>query len=181
LLLGNEAATPAGKALAPDGREYVGKHAAGEKTAEHPESEGDIVRDYAFSDLKTGHQESFSVTLSDEMMEQFKNITGDINPLHLDAEYARKAGFPDRVVYGLLTASFYSTLVGVYLPGKYALFLGAKKMNFHRPVFVGDRLTVTGTIANLNEAFKVIEIKATIVNQRSELVSDASLNASSLK
>ncbi|MBQ9091319.1 MAG: hypothetical protein IJY52_03500, partial [Anaerotignum sp.] len=49
----------------------------------------------------------------------FLAITGDINPLHNDQEFAQKQGHPDKVAFGMLTASFLSTLAGVYLPGRY--------------------------------------------------------------
>jgi acyl dehydratase len=57
-------------------------------------------------------------------MERFREDSGDINPLHLDRDYARARGFPDVVVYGLLASSFYSTLVGVYLPGDAVCYTG---------------------------------------------------------
>jgi 3-hydroxybutyryl-CoA dehydratase len=80
------------------------------------------------------------------------------------------------VVYGFLTSSFYSTLVGVYLPGKYALLQEVKKISFEKPVYIDDELTIHGIISFMNEAYKVIEIKAMIKNQNSEIISRAKIN-----
>ena len=61
------------------------------------------------------------MTVTPEMMDAFRAITGDVSPIHIDADYARGRGFPGRVVYGMLGASFFSTLAGVYLPGEHCL------------------------------------------------------------
>lgn len=134
------------------------------------------MNEYKFSDLQINEEKMFSAKITDEMMNQFLSISGDSNPLHQDPEYAHECGFKDRVVYGFLTSAFYSTLIGVHLPGKYALLQGVKKINFLKPVFVGDQLTVFGKISHMNEAYKVVEIKAWIINQKKEVVSDATIS-----
>jgi 3-hydroxybutyryl-CoA dehydratase len=131
------------------------------------------MNEFIFDELKIGEEATFGAEITEEMMGNFFAISGDSNPLHLEQEYAHKFGFKGRVVYGLLTSSFYSTLVGVYLPGKYALLQGIKKINFLKPVFIGDQLRISGQISHVNEAYKVVEIKARIINQKEEVVSDA--------
>lgn len=74
------------------------------------------MNEYRFHDLAVGMEEEFRREITADMMDAFCRLTGDINPLHVDAEYALKKGFPDRVVYGMLTASLVSTLGGVLLP-----------------------------------------------------------------
>lgn len=131
---------------------------------------------YKFSDIKKGLEESFSVTIDSSMLDKFLDISNDINPLHVDGEYAKEKGFDDRVVYGLLTSSFYSTLVGVYLPGKYCILHGID-IQFSKPVYIGDALTITGKVSYINEAYKQIEIKANITNQNRCEVSKATIKA----
>ena len=130
------------------------------------------MNSYTLADIPLGLSQSFDVVVTDSMMDQFGSITADVNPLHLDSAFAREMGFSDRVVYGMLTASFYSTLVGVYLPGRYALFHGIDA-GFNAAVFVGDRLTVYGSVAYISEAIGRIEIKANITNQHARKVSGA--------
>lgn len=134
------------------------------------------MNQYKFSDLVLGMTESFEATITSEMMDQFLVMSGDTNPLHTDASYAKEKGFPDRVVYGMLTSALYSKLVGVYLPGKYCL-LQEVKTSFHKPVFIGDTLNVFGEVAYLNDAFSVVEIKAHIINQDGVKVSKAKIKA----
>ena len=124
---------------------------------------------YCFEDIEIGHQEVFSVIVSDSMMEQFMNITSDINPLHTDDNYSKLLGFEKRVVYGMLTASFLSTLAGVYLPGKYSL-IHTVSVDFVKPVRIGDTLTVKGIVKEKNDSFKYIMLKVEIRNQNDEKV-----------
>lgn len=119
---------------------------------------------YTYTMTSIGMEEQFSVTVTETKMEHFLAITEDINPLHTDKNYACSKDFPDKVVYGMLTASFYSTLAGVYLPGRYSL-IHSVETKFVRPVYVGDLLTVKGTIIEKNDAFQVLTIKLSIVNQ----------------
>ena len=100
---------------------------------------------YRLADLTPGVTESFTVTITEEMMAQFYAITGDNSPIHMDADYAAGRGYPGRVVYGMLGASFLSTLAGVYLPGEHCLLHGVD-LKFAKPIFIGDTLTVTGVV-----------------------------------
>lgn len=110
----------------------------------------------------------------------FTELSGDINPLHLDSSFAQKHGYPDRVVYGMLTASFYSTLAGVYLPGENCL-LYEVDTKFTRPVFLGDILTICGKVVEVDQERQFIRIKATIKNQKGEIVSRAKIMAGVLQ
>lgn len=134
------------------------------------------MQDFKFSDLSVGQCGTFSVVVTEADMQKFSEISGDVNPLHVDSEFARERGHAGRVVYGLLTASYYSRLVGHYLPGKNAL-LHSVEAGFLKPVYIGDTLTVKGEIVFLNEAFKQIEIQASILNQSGQKVSKAKIKA----
>ena len=131
---------------------------------------------YRWSDLAVGLKHEFEATVTEEMMQRFLRDTGDCNPLHVDASYARGKGFAGRVVYGMLTASLYSTLAGVHLPGRHCLLQGID-VAFLSPVFVGDRLTVSGEIAYLNDSCRQAEIRARIVNAAGVKVSRARIKA----
>ncbi|MCF2558152.1 MAG: MaoC family dehydratase [Bacteroidales bacterium] len=124
---------------------------------------------YTLSELAVGQSESFTVTVTQEMMEDFYRLTGDDSPIHRSEEYAAGRGYPGRVVYGMLGASFFSTLAGVYLPGEHCLLHGVEA-KFARPVFIGDTLTVKGTVTEVNDTFKEITVKAEIFNQEGKKV-----------
>lgn len=127
---------------------------------------------YSFDDIEIGMEERFQRTITAEMMEQFKLLSGDINPLHCNEEYACGLGYPGRVVYGMLTAALYSTLAGVYLPGEKCL-LHSVNAKFRKPVFIGDTLQVSGRVSEKNETFNICTVKAEISNQTGEKVSKA--------
>ena len=131
---------------------------------------------YRLADLTPGVTESFTVTITEEMMAQFYAITGDNSPIHMDADYAAGRGYPGRVVYGMLGASFLSTLAGVYLPGEHCLLHGVD-FKFAKPIFIGDTLTVTGVVDEVNDTFREITIKASIVNQDGKKVTRAVIRA----
>lgn len=129
---------------------------------------------YTLQELNVGMQESFSITVTENMQKQFTEMSLDVNPMHLSKEYAVSHGYENRLVYGMLTASFYSTLVGVYLPGEHCVFHEIKT-TFNAPVYEGDTLTVTGKIEEIHEGFRRIKIKAWICNQKGKKVSRATL------
>ncbi len=133
------------------------------------------MNEYELKDLKIGMTEEFCVKITEEMQDNFRQITGDINPMHSDKKFAKQRGFLDKLVFGMLTASFFSKLVGVYLPGKNCLFQECKDIRFHSPVFVGNELTVKGEITEIDERFGRLVIKATIHNQENKKVCSAKL------
>ena len=130
--------------------------------------------------LQVGQQEQFTVSITADKQALFTSLSGDVNPLHLDKEYAQSKGFDDCVVYGMCTASFYSTLVGVYLPGKRCLFLEAC-IQWPRPVYIGDTLQITGEIRSIDTRFRLVELRSKITNQHGKVVSKAKLKVKVLE
>ena len=131
---------------------------------------------YTLSEMTPGLSESFTVTITEEMMESFYQLTGDDSPIHRDAEYAAGRGYPGRVVYGMLGASFFSTLAGVYLPGEHCL-LHSVESKFVKPIFIGDTLTITGKVTEVNETFGEVTIKGEIRDQDGKKVTRAVIKA----
>lgn len=141
------------------------------------------VNAYKMKDLIVGCTESFDHEISIEMEDLFRALSGDINPLHYDNEYAigiRGDGFKQHVSFGMLTASLYSTLVGVHLPGKYSL-IHSIDIKFLKPVYAGDYLTISGTITDKLDELMLIVIKAQIINQNNQCVSKANIKVLVLK
>ena len=127
------------------------------------------MNNYTFEELSIGQSESFEVTVTAEMMDSFLKISGDINPLHNDKNFAKEQGYADKVVYGLLTTSFISKLVGVLLPGEKCLLQGVE-VKYLRPVYIGDTLLVTGIVDELHESVQRASIKVSISNQDNKKV-----------
>lgn len=132
------------------------------------------LNEYRWHDLSIGLKHEFQATITNTMMEHFLEISGDFNPLHVDSAYAKKSGFKSNVVYGLLTSSFYSTLVGMHLPGRFCLLHGIN-LSFIKPVYIGDILTISGEISYLNDAYQQAEMNAIIKKADGTKVSKAKI------
>lgn len=132
------------------------------------------MNEYRWADLRVGLRHEFDVTLTAPMFAAFATLSGDTNPLHVDAAYAVGAGFPGPVAFGLMTSSLYSRLVGVHLPGRYALLQGID-IDFVSPAFAGDTLRVSGEVTYLTDAYQQIQLKGRIVNQAEKVVSKAKI------
>ena len=129
---------------------------------------------YRFEDLYVGLKESFTVEITETMHRLFTDMSGDINPMHLDKNECLRGGYKDCLVYGMCTASLYSTLVGVYLPGEKCLFHRCE-VEWPAPVYIGDTLTISGTVKEVDVSFRRIVIKADMRNQDNIKVSRAKL------
>lgn len=124
---------------------------------------------FTWEQLKVGLTVTFDAFIDEQKMRNFREITGDINPLHNDDNFAKRKGYPGKVCFGMLSASLLSTLAGVYLPGENSL-IQEVNVKFLRPVFVGDSLTVFGEIYELNDTVRQIVIKIMIRNKKGEKV-----------
>ena len=124
---------------------------------------------YSFAEIEIGMEASFRAEVTQDKMDAFRAITQDENPLHTEEAFARRKGYPSCVAYGMLTASFLSTLAGVYLPGENSL-IHSVETKFVKPVFPGDMLLVQGKVKEKNELFSVITLQVTVTNQRGEKV-----------
>ncbi|HCM91855.1 MAG TPA: dehydratase [Lachnospiraceae bacterium] len=133
-----------------------------------------LVNTFTYDQIEIGHKESFKVKVTQADMDKFREITGDVNPLHKDPEYAGALGHPGCVVFGMLTASYLSTLAGVYLPGQHSL-IHSVKTKFSGAVYVDDELTIEGTVTEKNDTFELIIIKAVIKNQEGKKVCKAEM------
>jgi acyl dehydratase len=117
--------------------------------------------EHRWVDISIGLKAEFTASFSSVMIQQYAEISGDHNPLHIDPNYARAQGYDDCVVFGMMTSSLYSQLVGMYLPGKFALLQGMN-VDFHGPCYAGDKLLITGEVSHLDESFHRFEIRARV-------------------
>jgi acyl dehydratase len=133
-----------------------------------------VIQNYRFSDLKIGQSAEFEVSVTLDMLNEFVRISGDKSPIHVDETFAQAKGFKGRVVHGFLLGSFYSQFVGVHLPGENTV-LQKTEMDFHNPVYVGEKLKVQGAIDEIFESVQSVVIKAKILNESGKTVSKAKL------
>ena len=127
--------------------------------------------EYSFDEIELGMQKSFKVDISKNMLDVFGRDTGDYNPLHMSEEYASSTSFKKRVCSGMFLSSFFSRLVGMYLPGKHALHI-SQSLNFVNPCFIGETITVEGKVIDKSAATKIIKLETTITNESGKRIID---------
>jgi 3-hydroxybutyryl-CoA dehydratase len=132
------------------------------------------MNEYRWSDLTIGLHHEFSAVITPEQVQAFVALSGDCNPVHVDREYASSRGFKDTVIHGMLTSALYSTLVGIYLPGKFSL-LHEIQIQFRKPAYTGRELLVSGSIEHLSEAYHRAEIRASIREKDGDMISQAKI------
>jgi len=120
-------------------------------------------------DFAIGQHASFTKTFTDEDVERFIAITGDVNPLHVDDAYAAQTRFGRRVLHGMLTASLFSTMVGMLLPGTGAIYR-SQTLHFLRPVHIGETVTAHFVVRAVDRAKHRLTIDAWIENEVGERV-----------
>ncbi|MCX8134523.1 MAG: MaoC family dehydratase [Roseococcus sp.] len=103
----------------------------------------------AFEDLAVGQTASFSKTITEADILMFAAVSGDTNPLHIDAEAAAASMFKERIAHGMLSASLISTVLGTRLPGPGAVYLG-QSLRFRAPVRIGETVTARVTVTALD-------------------------------
>ena len=113
------------------------------------------------NNLHVGQKAEFTETITESMIQEFAKLSGDYNPHHIDEEYAKKTKYEKRICHGMLLASFFSRLTGMYLPGKGSLYL-SQSLNFLVPGYIGDKVTVEGEIVKISQSTGVITIKTQI-------------------
>jgi 3-oxoacyl-[acyl-carrier protein] reductase len=122
---------------------------------------------------KVGFKKTINKKITREMVDNFAKLTGDYNPLHVDAEYAKVTEFKKPVVHGMLGANFVSTLIGMELPGKGALWLD-QKFNFLSPIRINDSLNIMGEVIEVNSRHNILTIAIEITNQLGKTVIEGS-------
>ena len=119
--------------------------------------------------ISIGETASLSKTISEADIVLFAGVTGDFNPLHLDAEYAKKTRFGERIAHGLLTAGLISAVLGTRLPGPGAIYLG-QTLNFRKPVKIGDTITATAKVSSYDPEKRIVKLETNCYNQDGVLV-----------
>ena len=121
--------------------------------------------------LTVGQSASFSRNISEHDIYEFAGITGDLNPAHINEEYARNTHFRGRIAHGILSAGLISAAIAMQLPGPGSIYLG-QTLKFTAPVRIGDTITATVTITELNTGKNRVKLHTVCTNQEGAVVID---------
>ncbi len=103
---------------------------------------------YYFEDLQLGMEASFAKTVTEADIVGFAEVTGDKNPVHLDADFASRTLFKERIAHGMLTGGYISAVFGMELPGPGAIYI-SQTLNFKGPVRIGDEVVAKVQVVEL--------------------------------
>lgn len=118
-----------------------------------------------YGSIKVGEMVEFNKQITAEDVEKFATLTGDFNPLHMDSDYALTTLFGERIIHGMLLGSLFSTLVGMYLPGKNCLYL-SQDLSFRLPAKIGNTFKVRGKVINKIDSLKILVIQTEILDEK---------------
>jgi 3-oxoacyl-[acyl-carrier protein] reductase len=127
------------------------------------------MRTKRFEEIQIGEEAELTRLLTPEDVDVFAHLTGDLNPLHLNEEFAKRTTFGKPVVYGMLSASFISTLIGVILPGPGALWL-SQTLEFRHPAYIGDLLHVRGTVKQKSPSTRILVLDIEVTNENEQIL-----------
>ena len=119
---------------------------------------------YTLKQLEVGQRASFSKTVSEFDVYMFAGISGDFNPAHINQAYAEQTAFKTRIAHGMLSAGFISTVLGNQLPGTGTIYI-SQSMTFLAPVTIGDTITATAEVVEINAEKKRVRLKTVCTNQ----------------
>lgn len=122
-------------------------------------------------ELKVGDRAQFAKTVSESDIYLYAGVTGDFNPAHINEEYAKTTFFETRIVHGMLTGGFISTVIGNQLPGYGTIYI-RQELNFLAPVRIGDTITAQVEVLEIMTEKKQVRLKTTCFNQEEKTVLD---------
>ena len=126
-----------------------------------------------FSELKVGMKGSYTKRITQEDVDSFIKICNDVNPIHVNEEFAKNAKLPGKIAHGILVSSLISTVVGTKCPGPGSVWLD-QSLKFLLPVKINDTITtISEILVKIPERQQVI-VRTTCVNQNNEVVIEGS-------
>ena len=128
-----------------------------------------LLSNYTFDEISIGQTASYTKTIEESDIQLFAAVSGDVNPVHLDADFAATTQFGERIAHGRLTGAFISAALAMELPGPGTIYLG-QSLSFRRPVKIGDQITVELEVTEKKEDKKFVTLECTALNQDGKTV-----------
>lgn len=127
------------------------------------------IENFTYEELTIGQTSEFSKTLTEDDLVLFAAVSGDVNPVHLDAEFAAQSMFKERIAHGAWTGSIISAALALQLPGPGTIYLG-QTLSFRSPVKVNDTVTVILEVTEKDDRKKFVTLDCKAVNQNGKTV-----------
>lgn len=127
-----------------------------------------MLKNTKYSDLNVGDTASLEHTVKERDIQLFALCTGDINPIHVDKEFAKTQPYGQQIAHGMWTGSLISTLLATKLPGPGGVYR-SQNLKFKKPVFIGDTLTASVTVTSKRRG-NLVELDCQVSNQNGVVV-----------
>lgn len=124
----------------------------------------DSLENITFDEIKIGDSCVYTKTLSESDLILFAAVSGDVNPVHLNEEFASESMFKERIAHGMWSGSLVSATLATVMPGPGTIYLN-QSLNFKRPVKIGDKLEVNLEAIEKNEDRKTVSFFCRVINQ----------------
>lgn len=128
-----------------------------------------LIENKIFDEIEIGDSASVNHTLTSKDIQLFAVMSGDVNPAHVDEEYARSDMFHKIIAHGMWGGSLISTVLGTQLPGPGTIYLG-QTFRFLKPVAIGDTITAQVTVTKKNKAKHQLTLDCVCMNQEGKAV-----------
>lgn len=119
-------------------------------------------------DISIGDKFSIMREVTDELIREFADLSGDRNPIHLDEEFARETRFGQRIAHGMLSGAFISAVLGNEFKNRKIVYL-SQTMRFTAPTFIGDTITTTATVTGIREEKGIVALETECRKQTGEI------------
>lgn len=129
----------------------------------------EMLENHTFDEIRVGDTASISRKLGEREIQLFALASGDVNPAHVDPEYAATDMFHRVIAHGLWGGGLISAVLGTELPGPGTIYLG-QSLKFTRPVGLGDTVTATVTVKDKSAEHHIVTLDCQCTNQKGEVV-----------
>lgn len=117
--------------------------------------------------MEKGEVVTEKVLVTEKMIQQFAEVSGDFNPIHMDEEYAKTTMFGRRIAHGMLSAALISRVLAMQIE-RGGIYLG-QSLKFLNPIFIGDEITVELRLGSVREERGIAIIQTLVLNQKGEV------------
>ena len=129
----------------------------------------DFLENHPFAEIRLGDNASLQRQVTERDIQLFATVSGDVNPAHVDALYAKSSHFHEIIAHGMLGGSLISTVLGTQFPGPGTIYLG-QTLKFLKPVHIGDTLVVTVRVTSLEDTHHRVVLDTRCVDQDGDVV-----------